>query len=318
MTGVEVRPIGGESNTKTIEADLVIDASGRNSRAPHWLEELGYTKPPETEVEVNLGYATRIYEQPSDESRNWRILGLFGTPPDVKKTGYIFPIEGQRWMATEVGYLEDYPTDDEEAYLQFASELERPDFYEAIKDAQPLTPIVTYRFPCHRRRQYEQVKQLPQGFLALGDAICSFNPVYGQGMSACALEVKLLAEMLDNVNRVTGPSADFAPRYFHAASKIVANPWLLATNSDFMYPDTGGHRPIGTKALNWYIKHIFKLCATNKEVCLRFHRVLHFINGPEALFHPYVMLQVFKSALGLGRKPSAERPGRSSFENGHV
>ncbi|MBC8350837.1 MAG: FAD-dependent monooxygenase [Planctomycetes bacterium] len=313
VKGVEVRQIGGDGELTTIDADLVIDASGRNSRVPQWLEDLGYSKLGESTVDVNLGYASRIYERPSDDLRDWKILGLFGTAPSGKKTGYIFPIEGQRWIATEVGYLEDYPPDDDDTYLQFASELERPDFYDALKDAKPLTPIVTYRFPSHRWRHFERLQRLPQGLLAVGDSICSFNPVYGQGMSACALEVKLLAQMLANLGAGNGLPADFAQRFFGRASKIVANPWLLATNSDFMYPGTGGRRPLGTKLLNWYVKHVFRLCASNKGVCLRFHRVLHFINGPTALFHPYVMLQVFKSALGLVQKPLQQRPGPSGL-----
>lgn len=313
VTGVEVRRIGGDGDTTTIEADLVIDASGRSSRAPQWLEELGYSKPEETNVEVNLGYASRTYERPPDDSRDWQIMGLFGTPPSQKKTGYIFPIEGQRWLATEVGYLEDYPPDDEEAYWQFARDLELPDFYEALKDAKPLTPIVTYRFPCHRWRHYERMHRLPQGLLVLGDAIGSFNPVYGQGMSACAMQVKLLSKMLQEVGSANQLPASFAKRFFGQAAKIVANPWLLATNSDFMYPETGGRRPFGTKLLNWYVRHVFRLCSSNKGVCLRFHRVLHFISGPIALFHPYVMLQVMKSSLGVGGNRSKQRPGRSSF-----
>jgi 2-polyprenyl-6-methoxyphenol hydroxylase-like FAD-dependent oxidoreductase len=316
VTGVAVRRVGADGDTTIIDADLVIDASGRNSRAPQWLEDLGYSKPDESEVEINLGYATRIYERPPDDTRNWQVMGLFGTPPGLKKTGYIFPIEDQRWMATEVGYLEDYPPDEDEAYIQFAREMELPDFYEAIKDAKPLTPIVTYRYPCNRWRHYERLSRLPQGFLALGDAICSFNPVYGQGMSACSLVVKLLSEMLDNVDRNRGLPINFAKRFFREASKIVANPWLLATNSDFMYPETGGRKPFGTKLLNWYVKHVFTLCSSNKEVCSRFHRVLHFINGPEALFHPYVMLQVVKCAVGIGGRRSKQRPERSSFGNG--
>jgi 2-polyprenyl-6-methoxyphenol hydroxylase-like FAD-dependent oxidoreductase len=240
-----------------------------------------------------------MYERSDNGNRDWQILATFGTPPAQTRTGYLFPIEGQRWLATAVGYLQDYPPDDETGFLEFIRSLERPNFYETIKDLKPLSPVVTFRFPAHRHKHYEKLTAFPKGLLVLGDAVCRFNPVYGQGMSACALEVDLLDKMLSECSN-SGIPAEFAQRFFKQSARIIANPWLLATSSDFLYPATGGKRPFGTRLLNWYMVHVFKLCAWNRAVLLRFYRVLHFLDKPSALFHPYVVFSVCKQALGFG------------------
>src|SRR5262249_20222081 len=150
---------------------------------------------------------------------NWQILATYATPPERTRTGYIFPIEGRRWLVTAVGFLQDYPPDDEEGFLKFAQSIETPDFYEAIKDAKPLSPIATFHFPAHRWRHYERLRNFPDGLIALGDAICSFNPVYGQGMSVCALEAEVLHELLQNACGLGQLPRDFGRRFFQMAAK---------------------------------------------------------------------------------------------------
>jgi 2-polyprenyl-6-methoxyphenol hydroxylase-like FAD-dependent oxidoreductase len=291
-----------------LDADLVVDAGGRGSRTPQWLESLGYAKPEESTVEVNIGYASRLYERPEDNTRDWQILAAFATPPGHTRTGYIFPIEGRRWLVSCVGHLQDYPPDDEEGFHQFARSLEVPDFFEAIQDARPLSPIAAFRFPAHRWRRYERLAHLPDGLVVLGDAVCSFNPVYGQGMSACALQV----DLLDRLLRQAGPRLPegFAKRFFRQAAKILANPWFLATTSDFAYPRTRGRRPFGTKIINWYVGRLFALCAWNRSILLRFYRVMHFIDRPAVLFNLQTIFHVLKSALGFrrGNKRATVRP----------
>jgi hypothetical protein len=131
-------------------------------------------------------------------------------------------------------------------------------------------------------------------------------------MSSCALQVELLNELLQKVRGQRRIPPLFEKRFFGHAARIIAVPWLLATNSDFLYPQTRGRRPFGTRLLNWYLVHVLKLCATDRDVLLRFYRVLHFLARPAALFHPYVVFQVFKRSLGFGDKKqlSKERPRR--------
>ncbi len=310
VTGVQLVHRRENNREETVAADFVVDTSGRASKLPAWLAELGYDKPAETKVEIDLCYASRIYQRPPDDSRDWQVMGQFPTPPDRNRVGYIFPIEGQRWIVSAVGYLGDHPPDDEAGYLEFARSMELPDFYEAIKDAKPLTPIVRYKYPSQQRRRYEKLARFPDGIVALGDAVCSFNPVYGQGMSAAALQVNALRDVLDQFANKSGSTDGLPRRFFAKIAKIIDNPWLLATNSDFMYPKTGGHRPLGTALLNWYVKRVLQLCSGSPFVLKSFLQVLHFIKGPAALFHPYIVLSVFKRAMGFrgSYNPSLERP----------
>lgn len=310
ITGVEIRGSTGEGKTEQLDAELVVDASGAGSQTPRWLDALGYARPEETTVEVDIGYASRIYEPPVDGPRDWRIMALYGTPPDSTRTGYIFPIEGGRWLVSEVGFLKDFPPDDDEGYLEFARSLELPDFYEAIKDAKPLTPVASFRFPANRWRRFDRLARFPSGLLVVGDAISTFNPVYGQGMSACALEVEELQRLLERSPGSAAIPHDLAQQFFRKAAKIIEVPWLLATQSDFLYPQTRGKRPLYSKPLNWYLARMLQLCSGNERVVKTFYEVLHFIKKPSALFHPLVLFPVFCRSLGYrgSYRPSKQRP----------
>ena len=314
ITGVEIRrkEDGAENNRESeeLQADLVVDASGRGSQTPKWLESFGYQRPEETTVEVNIGYASRDYQPSHDDSRDWQIMALYGTPPDSTRTGYIFPIEGGRWRVSEVGFLNDTPPDDDQGYLDFARSLERPDFYEAIKDAKPLTPISKFKFPANKWRRYDQLSRFPAGLLVIGDAISTFNPVYGQGMSAAALEVEELRLLLESCQSENKLPDNLSRKFFRKAAKVIEIPWLLATQSDFLYPQTGGKRLLHTKALNWYLVRVLRLCAGNDRVTKTFYQVLHFIKKPPALFHPLILLRVMTRGLAFAGStgPAKDRP----------
>ncbi|MEI8021798.1 MAG: hypothetical protein WCH39_26545, partial [Schlesneria sp.] len=234
ITGVEIRGPEEIGDAEKVAADLVVDAGGRGSQTPIWLEAMGYQRPVETTVEVNIGYASRMYEPNQDATRDWQIMALYGTPPNSKRTGYIFPIEGGRWLVSQVGFLKDFPPDDDEGYLEFAKSLELSDFYEAIKDAKPLTPITTFKFPANRWRRYDHLSRFPAGLLVIGDAISTFNPVYGQGMSVCSLEVDELRQLRVKCQGRLSIPDDLAKKFFQKTAKIIETPWMLATQSDFL------------------------------------------------------------------------------------
>ena len=314
ITGVEVRPGDGDGANERWEAELVVDASGRGSQTPKWLESLNYQRPEETILEVNIGYASRDYEPSHDDSRDWKIMALYGTPPNSTRTGYIFPIEGGRWRVSEVGFLNDSPPNDDEGYLEFAQSLERPDFYEAIKDAKPLTPVSTFKFPADKWRHYEKMSRFPAGLLVIGDAIATFNPVYGQGMSACALEVEELRRLLESCPEGNGIPANFYRSFFRRAAKVIDVPWLLATQSDFLYPQTQGKRLLHTNALNWYLVRVLRLCSGNDRITQTFYEILHFIKKPTAFFHPSIVWAVMSRFIRMSQPPesSKQRPARIS------
>jgi len=296
VTGVQLRHHNDEHSEENLIADLVVDASGRGSQAPQWLTSLGYTRVKESSVKVDVGYATRVYRLPRQISPEWKVLIINPTPPTSKRGGYVFPIEGGYWMVSLAGWLRDYPPTDETAFLEFARSLPVPDLYAAIKDAEPVTPIVPHKFPANRRRHYELMPHFPEGFVVLGDAACSFNPVYGQGMTTAALEASTLRACLQQQQeqglRGRRNVAGFAHHIQKAVAKVVDVPWLLATSEDFRYPEAQGHRPVSLGLLNWYTRRVHELVADDHEAALRFYEVAHMLKPPTALFAPHILFAV--------------------------
>ena len=299
ITGVQIRHRQGEQHEEILSADLVVDASGRGSQTPRWLAALGYDTVEETSIKVDVGYATRLYRRPDQNSVDRDVLAIYSTPPAHKRAGVLAPIEDNHWIVTLIGWVRDYPPDDEAEFLAFARSLPQPDLYEAIKDAEPLTPIAIHKFPANRRRHYERLPRFPEGFVALGDAVCSFNPVYGQGMTAAALEAETLNTMLNQQRerRASGDITGFSRRFQKKITHIVDTFWLLAASEDFRHPETQGKRPLGVNLLNRYARRVHELSTFDPQVTVLLYQVLQAIKSPMALFSPHILAKVlFKRA----------------------
>jgi 2-polyprenyl-6-methoxyphenol hydroxylase-like FAD-dependent oxidoreductase len=292
VIGVELQPAANSS--RLLPADLVVDASGRGSQTPRWLESVGYARPAESVVKVNVMYASRLYRRPSKPT-DWR--GMFVIPrAPLKRMAAIFSVEENRWLVTLGGLFNDHPPTDESGYLKFAASLPVPDVQEAISTAEPLTPIVTHRFPSNLRRHYEQLSHFPEGLVVMGDAVCSFNPIYGQGMTVSALEAMELNAALKQM-AVRSAGLTGLPRLFHSRiGKIVDVAWRLATSEDLRYAEAEGKRPPGTAFLQWYTGRIHERCSYDTDLCRRFYRVMHMLDAPESLFHPSVVARIVRAA----------------------
>ena len=214
VTGARVRSRAEGAPEQTLEADLVVDATGRGSKSSTWLRELGYGPLPESRVDIDVAYASRIMT--GVKTDGWRFLLVVSRPPG-KRLGVVFPMEEGRFMVTLAGCLGDHPPVDDEGWLDFAASLPVDDVHQAVRDAAPLTPIALHKFPANVRRHYERLDRAPGGYLVVGDALCSFNPIYGQGMSVAALEAAALGEALRS-----GRADGFAAR----ARRPSRAPWM--------------------------------------------------------------------------------------------
>ncbi len=306
VTGILVRG-RGDAEPTTIAADLVVDAGGRGSRTPHWLEESGFPRVEETQVKMNVGYTSRIFRHAPLAGADWKALIIIPTPPETRM-GILLPIEGDRWMVSLVGWHQDYAPTDAEGFLEFARSLAQPTIYDAIKDAEPLTPGVTHKIPSNQWRRYDRMARFPEGLAVLGDALCSFNPTYAQGMTTSTLYASALDTCLqEQARRSAGDLTGLADRFRKRAAKVVANPWQMATGEDFRYAQTEGKRPPVLPVLHRYLDRVFAAEGYDTYVVKHFIEVLHMMKPPAAMFLPPVAFRVLTARLRY-KGPSSKWP----------
>ena len=293
VAGVRVLRRADGSAEQVLGADLVVDATGRGSRTPVWLEALGYGRPQEDQVRIGLGYATRTYRLPPD-ALGGDLAVLQAATPRHPRTGALQMLEGDRWMLTLGGILGDHPPTDPDGFLDFARSLQFPDIYQTIRDAEPLDDPVPFRFPASVRHRYERLDRFPDGLLVMGDAVASFNPIYGQGMTTSALQ----ASALDiSLRERSGDLNDLARRFFKRAAKVIDIPWLAAAGEDFRYPQVEGVRPPGIKLINWYGARLQLATQRDPEVYRAFLYVMNLMRPPTSLFHPRIVGRVLWNNL---------------------
>jgi 2-polyprenyl-6-methoxyphenol hydroxylase-like FAD-dependent oxidoreductase len=285
----------GHGVGSTVEGDLVAVATGRNSAVPQLLQALGLPRPVTTLVNAHIGYASRMFRRRPAVNRQWKAIFVQAAPPEQIRGGILFPVEADRWLVTLQGGDRDYPPTDDAGFLDFASSLRSNLLYEAIKDAEPLTPITSYRGTENRLQHYDCLSPWPERLIVVGDAACAFNPVYGQGMTTAAL----LAEDLRKHLERHAPNLDgLARRFQKSVAKINSAPWMLSTSEDLRFRSTEGATPsLSIRLMHRYVDHVLLLGAKNQYVRKRFLEVQGMLKGPEALFRPSILIRVLSQAL---------------------
>ncbi|NDJ59944.1 MAG: FAD-binding protein [Chloroflexi bacterium] len=291
VTGVVVES-RGHAEPDTIEADFVVDASGRGSQARAWLQALGYDAPAETVINGFQGYATRWYRRPVGVKTDLKGIGIQARPTEGNyRSGGFVEIDDERMIVTLMGANKDYPPTDEAEFLEYARTLATPFLYDLIKDAEPLSPIYGYRRTENRFVHYEQMTRRPEAFVVMGDAACAFNPTYGQGMTVAALEALELQAVLraHGADQLDGVAAEFQTRL----AKVAQGAWLLATGEDMSFPETVGGRPtLPMRVAQLYIRHLLTVGAQDEAISYAFMRVMQLVDQPAALFRPQIVLRV--------------------------
>lgn len=275
-----------------LRGDLVVDASGAASPISRWLVEWGYEAPREEVVDAHLGYATCFYEPPVQSKNRWKAIAIQATQGN-RRGGSLMEIEGRRWMVVLAGTGEDCPPTEPEAYLAFAHSLPDQALYEAIADATPLSPIYGYRRTENRWRHFEQVRRQPEGLIVMGDALCTFNPLYGQGMTVAILQAHALARCLHS-----GQGQGLARTFQRKAARVIALPWRLATASDSR---GSSEKPTSTWSQR-YIEALIELLPADQQALLTFLEVIHLLRSPLALVHPSLVMKVLQHMRGRKRR----------------
>lgn len=293
LVGIGGRVTGVRLDDGTqIEADLVVDCSGKGSRSNRWLGALGFPAPRVSEVTVGIGYATRLYRRSPGDLAQGQAVFVLPDPPRGTRAGVALPIEGDRWLVSLGGWHESYPRD-LDTFEKHGRELPHPAIGDLMARCEPLSDLAVYHYPASRRRHFEQLRERPVGYLALGDAMCSFNPIYGQGMTCAALEAVELGTLLDKHSTV---SAAFTADYYKRAAAVIATPWQFATGGDFAYPQTKGKRPPGIGLLNAYSRRIQLASIVDPQLREVFTLVQHLLVDPGVLRKPSTVLRVLRSS----------------------
>jgi len=292
LTGAQIT---GPQGPETIDADLLVDASGRGSSMSRRLEQLGYTPPEAATIPARLSYSSCQFDR-GGQDPGWRALIVNG--PAARRAGFCLAVEGDRWLVTLASFFDEPSPFDLEDFRSFARSLPVPDLHEAIRGLAPASKIVQFRFPASRRRRYERLSALPSGLIATGDAICSFNPVYGQGMTVAALEAKALGHALAEARRRGRVDPAFTRDWYRAAARIVDVAWQGVAIEDYRFPELAGRRTAALRALQWYMSRVGRATHADAAVTEQFYRVIGFLEPPAALFRPRIAAAVLRPRRG--------------------
>ncbi|MFK4110871.1 NAD(P)/FAD-dependent oxidoreductase [Streptomyces sp. NPDC002176] len=292
VTGLHIRT--PDTADEHLAADLVIDATGRGSRAPAWLKALGLPAVSEREVDAGVAYATRVYRAPAEDFPLVNVQANPAVPPG--RGGIILPVENGRWIVTLSGTRGGEPTDDPDAFTDFALGLGDPVIGELIRDAEPLTEVVTTRSTANRRRHFEKLRHWPDGFTVIGDAVAGYNPVYGHGITVAAQSALALREHAATTG-VTRPGS--ARRLQKAVTRPVAAAWDLAIGQDIFYPGASDQPPTRVeRALAAFVDRAVATGARNPRALAALLDVMSLSRPATRLFSPAMLLPML---FGPGR-----------------
>lgn len=289
VTGVRLLPLRAGAAEETRPADLVVDATGRGSRLPRWLEDAGYGVPDDDESGLGVVYTSARFPRHASDDKHAIIVSAL--PPDGRRGGGAIAVEGDSWIVTLGGVQGEQAPSDLEGFRDYAATLAIPDIHELIRDREPLGDFVVMRYATGRRRRYEQLDRFPDGLVVLGDALCSFNPVYGQGMSVAAVEALALDACLEH------GAGGIGTRFLAAVQTVVDDAWDLAAGGDAQYVDAGAPTPLPQRLVGRYQRRMLAVAQHDPEVSRAFREVMAMVARPPAILRPRIAARVLLGSL---------------------
>ncbi|WP_069883642.1 FAD-dependent oxidoreductase [Streptomyces luteocolor] len=294
---VRYRAEGADDAEESVEvvADLVVDASGRATSIDRWLAGARLPASATAVVKAKITYTSACYERPAQDRQEFDIAYQMAFAPGVPRGGVVLAVEHHRWMCSLFGVDRHVPPTEDEGYLDFAHTLDNPRIAEQIKRGTRQGEIHRYTNPGNAWRLHHKNRGWPERLIAVGDALCVFNPVYGQGLTVAALEAELLGGLLRRRRSGAGGLDGLSRAYQRGAARVIQVPWTLATSSDLMWAPGG--QPLSARFAHWYNRHVFALAVREPDVWARFVRVLNMTAPPSLLFRPAVLAKVARHAL---------------------
>jgi 2-polyprenyl-6-methoxyphenol hydroxylase-like FAD-dependent oxidoreductase len=310
VTGVRVRPAGtpgadvrdcaGPHGAGTgaagdvVAADLVVDAGGRGTRTPAWLAELGYPQAPVTELRTDVIYVTRHYRA-TPEQLNGLGAAVYTPYPGKHHGGALIRQEADQWVVLIAGMLGEDPPASGEGFLEYAKSFAGPEMATVLTSSEPVDDPVKMRFPGSVRHHYDKLDRFPDGLLVTGDALCSFNPIYGQGMTVAALEALALRGVISSGATGNGGPTGLSARFAAAAAAIVDEAWSLSASGDLRFPQVEGTRKLTDRIANAYLDRFRHAASVDPALGKAFVRVANMIDPPAKLLTPGNVVRVFQA-----------------------
>lgn len=302
VTGARIQPREQGSQPEALPADLVLDITGRGSRMPAWLRELGYDAPDEDKIKVDLAYTSRHYRLKRDPFTK-DIAIIAAATPSHPRGAFFYPMpDGETVELSLTGILGDYPPTDPEGFLAYTKSLPIPDFYDYVHDADPVDEPVRFKFPASVWRRYDRLTRFPDGLLVMGDAVCSFNPIYAQGMTVAGMETLILRKHLQN------PAPLNAIEFFGEIAGQIASPWEFSATADLGYAGVEGERTEQIQMINQYITALQAAAVHDPRLTDAFLRVAGLVDEPMALMNPDIQQRVMGQSAPAPAPAAA--PGR--------
>ena len=287
VAGVRVRRGSGEEHD--VPAGIVVDATGRGSHLPVWLEREGYGRPPESSHRLGLSYTSWTFPRERGDLDGAAVC-VAAASPDLPRGGLALAIEGDRWLVTASGYHGVTAPRDLAGFRAYLEDLVSPAVGMLVRDREPLEPApVVHRVPVSYRRHYERLRRRPEGLLVVGDAYAGFNPVYGHGMTVAALEAAALR--VDLASGLDG----LAERSARSTARACSSAWDMAANGDLRFPAVPGPRPLRTRLLNAWVGEVIRASTTDLQVAEAFLRTVNLLGGPASLVSPTLVARVLRA-----------------------
>ena len=287
-----IRFDAGSGRSEILAAELVVDASGRGALTSTLFETLGWERPAETEVGVDLSYATAVVAIPPDAASDWKLVLTQPDPPFLALHAVLVPTEDDRWIIAIADHGATARVETWDAFLQASRSLASPTVYNALRYAQPPSGIRHYRFPMSYWKHFEQLPRLPHGVLPVADSLCRFNPIHGQGMSSAAKQARLLQDVLGRAGGERDPIAALQMGFMAEVASVLETPWNMSTSADLAFPGTRGERPENFGEMQQFEAALFRAAVADPVVHRAVMEVAQLLQPQSRLQDPQIMRRI--------------------------
>ena len=287
-----VQFVNGSGRFETLDADLVVDASGRGAPTLTLLDALCWDRPEMTEIGVDITYSTAAVEIPPTATTEWKLVLTQPDPPHLALHAVLVPTEDGHWIIAIADHSTTAWIETWDAFLEASRSLITPTVYNSLRDAEPPDGIRHYRFPASTWKHFERLPRLPRGVLPVADALCRFNPIHGQGMSSAAQQARLLQDVLYRAAAELDPIAAVQAGFMAEVASVLETPWTMSTSADLAFPQTRGERPDNFAETRQFEAALFRAAVADPVVHRAMLEVAQLLQPQSLLQEPNIMRRI--------------------------